>query len=131
MLVQSTGGLYESHQARTQCVRMLESGPAAGVVARRRFAARSASPTPSPSTWEAPRRRRSHLPGRSAYDRGALIGGYAQALPVQIPMMDIFEVGTGAAASRRGRERRTQVGPEARARTPVRPATRWAALRPR
>src|SRR5256885_5837675 len=25
----------------------------------------------------------------------ALIGGYAQALPVQIPMMDIFEVGTG------------------------------------
>src|SRR5207245_9071188 len=32
LLVQSTGGLYESHQARTQCVRMLESGPAAGVV---------------------------------------------------------------------------------------------------
>src|SRR5256885_12687783 len=25
----------------------------------------------------------------------ALIGGYNQALPVQIPMMDIFEVGTG------------------------------------
>src|SRR5207245_9050847 len=32
LLVQSTGGLYESHQARTQCVRMLESGPAAGVI---------------------------------------------------------------------------------------------------
>src|SRR5713101_1313119 len=28
LLVQSTGGLYESHQARTECVRMLESGPA-------------------------------------------------------------------------------------------------------
>src|SRR5262249_20235072 len=32
LLVQSTGGLYESHQAQRQCVRMLESGPAAGVI---------------------------------------------------------------------------------------------------
>src|SRR5947208_964482 len=32
LVVQSTGGLYESHQAQRQCVRMLESGPAAGVI---------------------------------------------------------------------------------------------------
>src|SRR5499427_5717219 len=32
LLVQSTGGLFESHQARSQCVRLLESGPAAGVI---------------------------------------------------------------------------------------------------
>ena len=32
LVVQSTGGLYESHQAQSQCVRMLESGPAAGVI---------------------------------------------------------------------------------------------------
>src|SRR5260370_15442652 len=32
LIVQSTGGLYESEQAQTQCVRMLESGPAAGVI---------------------------------------------------------------------------------------------------
>jgi len=32
LLVQSTGGLYEAQQAQEQCVRMLESGPAAGVV---------------------------------------------------------------------------------------------------
>ena len=32
LLVQSTGGLYQSRQAQTECVRMLESGPAAGVV---------------------------------------------------------------------------------------------------
>src|SRR6202790_2044149 len=31
LIVQSTGGLYESEQARTQCIRMLESGPAARV----------------------------------------------------------------------------------------------------
>src|SRR6266700_2758455 len=32
LVVQSTGGLYEVAQAQTQCVRMLESGPAAGVI---------------------------------------------------------------------------------------------------
>src|SRR3954447_21269418 len=32
LIVQSTGGLYESAQAQRQCVRMLESGPAAGVI---------------------------------------------------------------------------------------------------
>src|SRR5213078_3669965 len=33
--------------------------------------------------------------GEALTTGAALIGGYAQALPVQIPMMDIFEVGTG------------------------------------
>ena len=32
LIVQSTGGLYEAAQAQSQCVRMLESGPAAGVI---------------------------------------------------------------------------------------------------
>src|SRR5712691_5618884 len=32
LVVQSTGGLYEASQAKTQCIRMLESGPAAGVI---------------------------------------------------------------------------------------------------
>ena len=32
LIVQSTGGLYEAAQAKSQCVRMLESGPAAGVI---------------------------------------------------------------------------------------------------
>src|SRR5512139_1310365 len=32
LLVQSTGGLYEAREAQSQCVRMLESGPAAGVI---------------------------------------------------------------------------------------------------
>ncbi|TMH49568.1 MAG: hydantoinase/oxoprolinase family protein [Betaproteobacteria bacterium] len=96
LLVQSTGGLYESNQARTQCVRMLESGPAAGVIGAQALC------------------RELDLADAVAFDMGgttakagviyrgealttgaALIGGYAQALPVQIPMMDIFEVGTG------------------------------------
>ena len=32
LVVQSTGGLYEAEQAQSQCIRMLESGPAAGVI---------------------------------------------------------------------------------------------------
>src|SRR5206468_8787024 len=32
LIVQSTGGLYEAAQAQKECVRMLESGPAAGVI---------------------------------------------------------------------------------------------------
>ena len=32
LVVQSTGGLYEARDAQNYCVRMLESGPAAGVI---------------------------------------------------------------------------------------------------
>jgi len=96
LLVQSTGGLYEAHQAERECVRLLESGPAAGVIGAQALC------------------RSLELSDAVAFDMGgttakagviyrgqalttgvALVGGYAQALPVQIPMMDIFEVGTG------------------------------------
>src|SRR5204862_7392699 len=33
LIVQSTGGLFEAEQAKRHCVHMLESGPAAGVIA--------------------------------------------------------------------------------------------------
>jgi N-methylhydantoinase A len=32
LIVQSTGGLYEAGQAQAHCIRMLESGPASGVI---------------------------------------------------------------------------------------------------
>src|SRR5205085_58231 len=35
LIVQSNGGLYDSDQARRECIRMLESGPAAGVIGTR------------------------------------------------------------------------------------------------
>ena len=38
LVVQSTGGLYDVAQARHDCVHMLESGPAAGVIAGRALA---------------------------------------------------------------------------------------------
>ena len=96
LLVQSTGGLYQSRQAQVECVRMLESGPAAGVVGAQALC------------------RELKLDDAVAFDMGgttakagviyqgevltattALVGGYNEALPIQIPMVHISEVGTG------------------------------------
>ena len=55
LIVQSTGGLYEAEQAQSQCVRMLESGPAAGVIGTQALChTLGHRRTPSPSTWAAP-----------------------------------------------------------------------------
>jgi N-methylhydantoinase A len=96
LLVQSTGGLYESRQARTECVRMLESGPAAGVIGAQALCgalglADAVAFDMGGTTAKAGVIHR----GKALTAGAALIGGYNQALPVQIPMMDIFEVGTG------------------------------------
>src|SRR5438067_7564371 len=42
----------------------------------------------------------------------ALIGGYDKALPVQLAMMDIFEVGTGGGSIARVEEGALRVGPQ-------------------
>jgi len=96
LLVQSTGGLYESHQARTQCVRMLESGPAAGVVgAQALCSALDITDAVAFDMGGTTAKAGVIYRGEALTTGAALVGGYAQALPVQIPMMDIFEVGTG------------------------------------
>ena len=94
--VQSTGGLIPVAHARLECVRMLESGPSAGVVGTQAMC------------------RQLGMTDAIAFDMGgttakagviykgvpltsssALVGGYDRALPIQIPTIDIFEVGTG------------------------------------
>lgn len=113
LVVQSTGGLYEAEQAQSQCVRMLESGPAAGVIGTQALC------------------RTLKLDNAIAFDMGgttakagviykgealttgqALIGGYDKALPVQIAMMDIFEVGTGGGSIARIEDGALRVGPQ-------------------
>ncbi len=96
LLVQSTGGLYEAQQAQSQCVRILESGPAAGVIGVqalcRSLGLRDAVAFDMGGTTA---KAGVIYRGEVLTTGAALIGGYAQALPVQIPMIDIFEVGTG------------------------------------
>jgi N-methylhydantoinase A len=113
LVVQSTGGLYEAEQAKSHCIRMLESGPAAGVIGTKALC------------------RSLGLDNAIAFDMGgttakagvihkgeplttgaALIGGYEQALPVQIAMMDIFEVGTGGGSIARAEDGALRVGPQ-------------------
>jgi len=119
LVVQSTGGLYEVAQAKTHCVRMLESGPAAGVIGTQALC------------------RTLGIDNAIAFDMGgttakagviykgeplttgaALIGGYDQALPVQIAMMDIFEVGTGGGSIARVVEGGLRVGPQSAGASP-------------
>jgi N-methylhydantoinase A len=96
LLVQSTGGLYESRQARSECVRMLESGPAAGVIGAQALCRALGIEDAVAFDMGGTTAKAGVIHRGQALTTGAaLIGGYDQALPVQIPMMDIFEVGTG------------------------------------
>jgi len=78
---------------------MMESGPVAASSPRRRSASRSVSGTSSRSTWAAPPPRQSHPRRRADLGPGYYVGGYASGHPVMLPMIDVVEVGAGAAAS--------------------------------
>ena len=96
LVVQSTGGLYESHQAQVQCVRMLESGPAAGVIGARALCHEMGLGDAVAFDMGGTTAKAGVIyKGEVLTTGAALIGGYNQALPVQIPMVDVFEVGTG------------------------------------
>ena len=114
LIVQSTGGLYDADTAGRECIRMLESGPAAGVIGTRDLC------------------RRIGLQDAIAFDMGgttaksgvilqgdvmmttsSMIGGYTEGLPVQIPMIDIQEVGTGGGSiARLAAGQSLRVGPQ-------------------
>jgi N-methylhydantoinase A len=119
LIVQSTGGLYAADQAQSQCIRMLESGPAAGVIGTQALC------------------RALKIDNAIAFDMGgttakagvihhgeplttgaALIGGYEKALPVQIAMMDIFEVSAGGGSIARVVDGALRLGPQSAGATP-------------
>jgi N-methylhydantoinase A len=113
LIVQSTGGLYENEQAQTQCVRMLESGPAAGVIGTqalcRTLGIKNAIAFDMGGTTA---KAGVIYKGEALTTGAALIGGYDKALPVQIAMMDIFEVGTGGGSIARAEDGALRVGPQ-------------------
>jgi N-methylhydantoinase A len=112
LVVQSTGGLYEADQARRQCVRMLESGPAAGVIGTQALCRTLKIDNAIAFDMGGTTAKAGVIHKGEALTTGAaLIGGYDQALPVQIAMMDIFEVGTGGGSIARLEEGGLRVGP--------------------
>ncbi|MBI4192716.1 MAG: hydantoinase/oxoprolinase family protein [Betaproteobacteria bacterium] len=95
-VVQSSGGLYDVVHAQRECVKMLESGPAAGViganaVCKRLGLADAIAFDMGGTTAKAG----VVLNGEVMMAGNIMIGGYAQGLPIQVPLIDIQEVGTG------------------------------------
>ena len=120
LVVQSTGGLYDVAQAREDCVHMLESGPAAGVIAGRALARAIGLDNAITFDMGGTTAKSGVIHGGEALTTGsAMIGGYEQGLPVQIAMMDIFEVGTGGGSiARVGPQGALRVGPESAGASP-------------
>lgn len=114
LVVQSTGGLYDGEQAQRQCVRMLESGPAAGVIGTQALCDALDMENAIAFDMGGTTAKAGVIHHGEALTTGsALIGGYERALPIQIAMMDIFEVGTGGGSiARIADEGGLRVGPQ-------------------
>ena len=120
LIVQSTGGLYDSKQAGRECIRMLESGPAAGVIGTRALC--QAIGLGSAIAFDmggTTAKAGVILNGTVLMVGNAMVGGYAEGLPVQIPMIDIQEVGTGGGSIARVEPGNSlRVGPQSAGATP-------------
>ncbi len=114
LIVQSNGGLYDSAQARRECIRMLESGPAAGVIGTRELCATIAVPNAIAFDMGGTTAKAGVILNGSELTAGqVMVGGYSDGLPIQIPMIDIEEVGTGGGSiARVATGGALRVGPE-------------------
>lgn len=114
LIVQSTGGLFDLAQAREECIRMLESGPAAGVIGARALChdiglSKAIAFDMGGTTAKAG----VIVDGEALVANQVMIGGYVEGLPAQIPMIDIQEVGTGGGSiARVGAGQALRVGPQ-------------------
>src|SRR5215218_10030036 len=96
LIVQSTGGLFGVEEAQDSCIRMLESGPAAGVIGTKALCESIGLQHAIAFDMGGTTAKAGVIhKGEVLMTSSALIGGYATGLPVQIPMIDIQEVGTG------------------------------------
>jgi N-methylhydantoinase A len=96
LIVQSTGGLFDVGEAQQACIRMLESGPAAGVIGTAALCEAAGIGNAIAFDMGGTTAKAGVIhEGTVLMTGGALLGGYASGLPVQMPMIDIQEVGTG------------------------------------
>lgn len=95
-IVQSSGGLFDIADAQRACIRMLESGPAAGVIGTKALCDVTGMPNAIAFDMGGTTAKAGVIhDGQVLMTGNAMIGGYAGGLPVQMPMVDIQEVGTG------------------------------------
>ncbi len=113
LIVQSTGGLFGVDEAQSSCIKMLESGPAAGVIGTKALCDSIGLKNAIAFDMGGTTAKAGVIhDGQVLMTGSALIGGYATGLPVQIPMIDIQEVGTGGGSIARVELGALHVGPE-------------------
>jgi N-methylhydantoinase A len=96
LIMQSNGGLSDIELARRQCVQMMESGPAGGVVGTMALCEMldlqaAIAFDMGGTTAKASVIRR----GEPSLSPDYYVGGYNEGLAIRIPVLDIVEVGTG------------------------------------
>jgi N-methylhydantoinase A len=96
MIMQSNGGLQDVRTARRQCIQMMESGPAGGVVGTMAVCEvlgleAAIAFDMGGTTAKACVIRR----GAPSLSPDYFFGGYNEGLAIRIPVLDIVEVGTG------------------------------------
>jgi N-methylhydantoinase A len=120
LVVQSTGGLYEADQAKSNCVHMLESGPAAGVIGTQALCHALGLANAIAFDMGGTTAKAGVIHNGEALTTGAaLIGGYDRALPVQMAMMDfrgrhrrrLDRAGGGGGSAGRAAKRGRGAGP--------------------
>ena len=96
LVVQSTGGLYSLGEAREDCVRMMESGPAAGVIGTQALCKSLGIDNAIAFDMGGTTAKAGVIRSQEALvANSVIIGGYLKGLPLLTPMIDIHEVGTG------------------------------------
>lgn len=96
LLMQSAGGLYDVASAKQNCIQLLESGPAGGVVGtsalcRQLDLERAIAFDMGGTTTKAC----VVAEGEASLAPDYFVGGYNDGLAIRIPVLDIKEIGTG------------------------------------
>jgi N-methylhydantoinase A len=119
LVVQSTGGLFDIEEAQQSCIRMLESGPAAGVIGSKMLCDQIGLKNAIAFDMGGTTAKAGVIyQGDVLMTGGQIVGGYASGLPLQIPMIDIQEVGTGGGSIARIEAGALSVGPESAGSSP-------------
>ncbi len=96
LIMQSNGGLSDVALARRQCIQMLESGPAGGVVGTMVLCeALSIEHAIAFDMGGTTAKACVVMRGEPSLSPDYFIGGYNEGLAIRVPVLDIVEVGTG------------------------------------
>jgi len=119
-VVQSNGGLFDLARAQRECIRMLESGPAAGVIGAKAVCDRLKLANAIAFDMGGTTAKAGVVLGGEVLMAGSImVGGYAEGLPIQIPLIDTQEVGTGGGSIARIEEGGgLRVGPQSAGASP-------------